>query len=380
MKPKALFFKNKILKLILMTAFCIGIYLYFRSGNTYLPVEDLYIPSIIAVDINKYSTNDIEYVGAISVYNFSDEGKITSTTKIGKASSLPEIREQRQLTSDHKFILGLEKVDVYGIDLAKFSLHTFINVTFINPNINDTSLICVYNGKVTELLNIKPQNQLSIGDTLEGLLKRSTEYNFFSSNYKLMDMYVRLDAEGRNIVLPLVGVKKNEPQIIGMALFNHDKMVTSIDMYETKAMNLLRENNVKGQLTLQKNPKDSLVYYASSKRKVKCTKKNGKYYFQIELSLAGDVTSNSLFDNISESEDSQKLFEKSISSYTEKYCENFINKMQKNYKIDCLELGEVAASKYGRRTGVDWNKIICENSVINVKVTSKIVNTGRGQY
>ena len=62
-----------------------------------------------------------------------------------------------------------------------------------------------------------------------------------------------------------------------------------------------------------------------------------------------------------------------------KDCKDFIEKIQKQYKIDVLNLGEVAAAKYGRHTGVDWNEVV-SNSEIKVNVKVKVEGNGRGDY
>lgn len=62
-----------------------------------------------------------------------------------------------------------------------------------------------------------------------------------------------------------------------------------------------------------------------------------------------------------------------------KNCEEFINKAKCSYNVDILELGRVAAARYGRGTGVDWNKEIC-NSTIKVNVKVSINTQGRGEY
>lgn len=372
--------KVKLIKLSFIFILCIGIYIYFRSNISYLPVEDLYIPSAIGADITKFSQNNIEYQAGISAYLFSQDGTGKSTVQIGKAATLPQTRQSRQLHSDHKFILGLEKVDIFSEDFAKYGINPFINGTFQNSNINDTSNTCVFDGKIEELLNINLESYPSVGDFLEGLLKRSTDYNFFSDNYKLMDIYVRLDAEGRTVVLPYITLKEKEPRIIGMALFNKDKMVKTLNIQDTRIMNLLRENNVRGMFSLKYSPKEYIDYYPTSKRKVKCTKVGDKYKFLIELDLMGDIVSNTLIPDISHNEEMRNKFQDAMSKYVEASCNKFIEKMQKDYKIDCLELGRIAASKYGRRSGVDWNKVISEQSNIDVKVKVKINSTGRGAY
>lgn len=58
-----------------------------------------------------------------------------------------------------------------------------------------------------------------------------------------------------------------------------------------------------------------------------------------------------------------------MSEQVKKKCNDFIIKMKNEYKVDCLQLGEVAAAKYGRQTGVDWNSIVCNSEIkVNVKV------------
>ena len=62
-----------------------------------------------------------------------------------------------------------------------------------------------------------------------------------------------------------------------------------------------------------------------------------------------------------------------------KMCTEYINKAKNEYKTDILELGRVAAAKYGRQVGVDWSKVVSESNIeVDVKVTVK--DEGRGAY
>ena len=74
-----------------------------------------------------------------------------------------------------------------------------------------------------------------------------------------------------------------------------------------------------------------------------------------------------------------KKFEEEMASQTEAMCYRFLNKMKNEYNVDCLGLGRIAAAKYGRGTGVDWDKVVC-SSDISVNVTIKLDNQGRGDY
>ena len=68
-----------------------------------------------------------------------------------------------------------------------------------------------------------------------------------------------------------------------------------------------------------------------------------------------------------------------MSNKIEFMCNDFINRMKNQYKSDLLELGVVAAAKYGRNTNTDWDKVIRE-SEIKVNVNVNVDKFGRGDY
>jgi len=70
-----------------------------------------------------------------------------------------------------------------------------------------------------------------------------------------------------------------------------------------------------------------------------------------------------------------KEFEEKI--YKESY--EFINKMQNEYKIDVLNLGNVAAAEYGRNTGVNWDEVV-SNSEIELDINMRLIRGARGTF
>ncbi len=70
-----------------------------------------------------------------------------------------------------------------------------------------------------------------------------------------------------------------------------------------------------------------------------------------------------------------KKFEQKI--YKESY--KFINKMQNEYKVDVLNLGSVAAAKYGRNTGVNWDDVV-SNSEIELDINMRLIRGARGTF
>ncbi|MCY6355149.1 Ger(x)C family spore germination protein [Clostridium sp. ZS2-4] len=365
-------------KVLTILFFCIGIYIFFASGTVSVPSEEIAVPSTIGFDLERKGS-EVEYSIPIAVYNYTGKEIPSTIIQTGVGKTIGGTREDRQLGSDLKFLLGLEKVLIWGEDIARFGIESSIDMLFANPNVNDTGLNAVCKGKSMDILKFSVEGYPNAGDYIENLLTHAKEFNFFSDNYKLMDIYVRIGAEGRTLVLPYIEIIDKKPKITGMAVFNEDKMVTTLGMKDTKILNLLKEDNVKGMLSIRKNTAEYIDYYPTSKRKVSCEKIDDKYKFIIYLSLNGDIINNNLYEDIANKPAVQKKFINDIEKKTTETCYEFIDKMQNDYKIDCLALGTVAAAKYGRHTETDWNKIVSEADIIvNVKV--KLDKFGRGDY
>lgn len=354
----------------------IMLYIYFLSGVNYSPVEDLNIPSGFSIDLTPY---DKKFSVSMSFYNYYEDKKICSKTYTIVGNSLSDIIEKLQLSLNKKMITGIEKAYILSEEYSKFGIKNLIDIDFKDASVNDTVLLAVCKGNVKDILTYKIPSYPNSADYIEGMIEHSKDNNFFSDNYKLIDVFVRIGAEGKNIVLPYIAIEDNDLKITGMALFKEDKMIQKIDMSETRVMNLLRENNVKGILVLQEKSKEYISYFAQTSRKVRCEKKENKYTFFINLSLNGDILENELFPDIHSNPITMRKFESELKEKVEKMSLDFINKMQNKYKVDCLDLGKVAASKYGRHTGVDWNEVV-SNSKIVVNVDVKVDNMGRGDY
>ncbi|MBU3190208.1 Ger(x)C family spore germination protein [Clostridium bowmanii] len=371
--------KNNKKKYVIPILICSAIAIFFSSGlRQQQPIEQLNIISAIGQDID-IKSDIVNYTTLFSVYLFGPQEKIESDVIKSTAANLGQTRQVRQLIDDKESILGSEKLVVESEEAAVFGIRNMIDILFRNPYLNDTAYMVVSKDKAADILNMNIKGYPSSGDFIAGLIKNSKYYNFFSDNYKIIDVFFAVDSEGRNITLPYIEIVDKGIEITGMALFKKDKMITKINTDELKTFNIIKENNVRGILTIQKNAKDYINYYATSKRKISCTKKGDKYNFTINIDLDGDIIENTLYKNLRSSSEKNDEFNRDMAQKVKKECDSFITKMRSQYKIDCLDLGQVAAAKNGRQTGVDWNSIVCDSKIeVNVKV--KIDKTGRGDY
>lgn len=348
---------------------------YSFIGSKGEGVENLGIPIAIGYDL----AEDGEYRAPIPVYQFLPTDEVISKTIIGESSSLGGTREDRQRKSDKKYLLGLEKLYVISEDWAKYGINNIIDILLNAPQVSDRSPTVVFRGKAENLLKYKIKGYTNSAEYIEGMVKNSIYYNFFSTQFSMMDLIVRVDAEGRNPVLPYIELKEEIPEITGLAIFRGDKMIGKTNMQEAVVINLLKFSGGKGVLSIQKDFEHYVSLYAQAKRKVKCYKTDGKYNFIISIDLNGSIAANQLDPAIMKDPKTLKKFTTEMESSVKKMCTEYINKINHEYKTDILELGRVAAAKYGRETGVDWDKVVSESNIeVQVKVTVK--DEGRGLY
>lgn len=352
----------------------------------YENAEDLDISLGIGYSLLKNSQGDVEYHIPINSIIYGETAtedskgsKNTSELHEGNASTLGKSRDDRQRRADKKLFLGTQRVYMIDEEVAKFGVEPMMDILFRNPILNDNGVVLVCKNKSDDYLGYKIEGYDSPVEFIESLVKNSVNYNFFSKDYSLKNVYLTMDAEGRTVVQPYIEIKEQGFELTGLAIFNKDKLAQVVDINEGRLLNLLRENNVRGMVTIQNSEKEYVNFTAKSKRKVKCYKEENKFKFIIELNLNGEIVSNKLYKNLSENPKEIKEFEKDMAEKIQKQCKEFIRKMQRVYKLDCLELGKIAVTKQGRGTGVDWNEII-SNSNIEVKVKVRVDKVGRGEY
>jgi Ger(x)C family germination protein len=359
------------------------------------PMEDLNIMAGIGFDINKDVYGNVKYSAPFTLYDFKSKerggtnsrGKIESKSDRNseqsssiinaEADNIGETRGERQLKSSKPFTIGTERIAIIGEEQATYGILKMVNILFFNAKINDSDIFSVCKGKAEDILKFKLQGYLSSADYMEGMVRHSTNYNFLGSQYNLLNIYVTLDSEGKNLVLPYLEIKEETIALTGMALFKGDRLAYTLPMEEGKIMNILREKKGKGILSLQEGPDKYINYDAMVKRKVKCNKIQGKYEFIIELDFKGDIIGNTLYKEMKK--ENEKEFEVLMGKKIEKLSYDFLYKMKNTYKVDCLNLGTYAVAKYGRETGVDWNDEVSKAD-IKVKVEVKIDKLGVGQY
>jgi Ger(x)C family germination protein len=344
-----------------------------------VPSEQMDVEVALGTDLEKITENDYIYVITRSSYVFEEENKRSSKAISSRGNSFALARESRQQSADKTSISGLEKIYMLNENYARYGIKTSMDILYKNPRVNDTGIFVICKNSSKEILEYNIPGYASSADYIEGMITNQRGMNFFPDEFDAVNINARMGSEGRNVVLPYIELAKDGLVIAGEALFKKDKMIAKVDMKDSRILNMLKYNNVKGMLTIQRNSKEYVDFSAKTKRKIKCYKEDGEYKFIIDLSLKGEIISNTQNKNVTKSSGSVKEFENAMAEKVKKECSEFIDKMKNEYKVDSLDLGRVAAAKYGRRKGNDWSKII-EDSNIEVNVTVKVDKHGRGDF
>ncbi|MBU3099085.1 MULTISPECIES: Ger(x)C family spore germination protein [Clostridium] len=356
------------------------IYVFIMLDQDRVPIEEIVTINGIGYDIERKSEGNIEYSIPINTNVYKASGKQANLLFNEQGQNLGEVTQKRQEKMDKKFVQGQERVVFVSQDYARYGLKTLIDDRFRNPQTNNMAYMVVCKGKAEDYLRYQEKGYSNSSEYVGGLVESYGNYSFFSNNYKLIDAYVRIGAEGRSLVLPYIEITEEGIEITGVAIFNGDKMVEVVDIQKGKILNLLKNDDVNGILTLQKSPKEFVDFDAKTgKRKVKCYKHGDKYSFIIDLTFTGTITNNEMYVDMLKDINKKKEFEKDMEKDMEKQCVDFIKIMQSDYKMDCITLGREAAAKYGRQKNVDWNKVV-SNADIKVNVAVNADLQGRGDY
>lgn len=369
----------KIRNFFFIIGFLFLLGLTFKDRIMGEPIENLEIQSGIGNDIRKTADNELEYVIPVSFYVFNEDKSITSKVYTGNATTISGTREVRQRKLNKRFIVGFEKVIVTSEEAAKAGIRPWVDSLSKSPWVNDNSHALVCKNKAEDIIGMKIEGYASAADYLEGMILSIRSHDFFNKEYELINIIQNIDAEGKKTALPYIEVKDGKPTITGIAIFKNDKMVRRLDIKDARLMNMMRNNNVYGIVDLQKNSKEYTGFEATVKRKVKCYKEGEKFKFIINLNITGNVVNNLLYNGMISSPEIQHEFEENLAKQIKSDCQYFISNMKNEYKMDIINLSEAAISKYGRHTGIDWDKAVSKSDIeANVKV--KVSQQLRGNY
>ncbi|MDQ0150094.1 Ger(x)C family spore germination C-terminal domain-containing protein [Eubacterium multiforme] len=359
--------------IILCVAGISKLYKHFHFSN----IEDIDFVAGIGFDVDTSMDKKIFSIPVL-VYDFSSPGKITSHILEAKGSTSTESRIDRQFHSGRKFSLGSEKIYLFSKKLSKDGINPSLDGLLNNTQTNGSAIVVTTSNDPKDVLEITVPGYSTAPDYIEGLVNSLQSYSHFSNVQTLYNTYIENSTEGCKFITPNIDIINNKLYLTSMSVFDKGKFVASIPKEQFRSLNVLRNNFGTGIATFLENDNSYISFNTISKRKVECTKnKDGTFNFDINLKVSGQILNNNSSNRLIISPYEQTQLESKINNYFKKNLSEFISTMKTDYKMDLLNLGYIAATKYGRHKVTNWDEEVLKSS-INVNVDFNINKFGIG--
>jgi spore germination protein len=199
------------------------------------PLEELGLVTAMG-----YDKEDEQLRGTIVYYEFdplhTNNSKIVSTL----ANTIKGIRQKENLSSSRKLVSGQLRIAIYGEELAKEGIISYIDTLSRDSEVGTMVYLSVAENSAYDLINNSQQSQeiTNVGTYLYDLISQNVEAESLVSPtlHEFMQCYY---SEGRDPVLPMLDFTDDTLLIKGLALFKDEKMKGIIDIDKSFYLKLM---------------------------------------------------------------------------------------------------------------------------------------------
>lgn len=297
--------------------------------------------------------------------------------------TIGDTREKRNYSSASIFSPGMLQVAIFGEALARKGLYSVVDNLTRTPEIKGTIYLAAMEDGTDNLSKLKLETYPNPGVYLRGLLKNNESKGFLLST-TLYQFRVNYITPGKNPVIPLLKITEDKRiEISGTGIFKKDKLISKIGTDETRSLVMLRGIKGTGFLpfTIEKNGKQTDIgsVQVNRYRKVKVIRDGDNFLFYVTIQLKGrlvELYSQQQFIASKPSITAQDV-EKAIKKHVSEECTSFVQKMQEEFRVDCIDISKYALAKWRNelQDKVDKEDFI-ENATIIVDVDVHIEEFG----
>jgi hypothetical protein len=130
----------KIYKLFITVVIIISIISFLFAGVKREPVEKLAVNSAIGYDLEE-NIQGLKIRTSTSSRYVLTENEVESINVISRAKNIPETREEAQMRTDNKILLGLEKVYIIGESYGEYGIRDIMDRFFRDIRVRDSAII-----------------------------------------------------------------------------------------------------------------------------------------------------------------------------------------------------------------------------------------------
>lgn len=361
----------------------------------------LFLPSIL---VGCVETNILDRVGLVTLIGY-DKGKeermaVTSVirevnpefqsnveifTTENDTSKGNRMEANRKLSK--KVVVGQMRVILFGEELAKDNIKSYIDSLLENASISNGVYLAVAEGEIGPLLEYEYQNIDDIGQHIFRLLEQNIEQeNMISST--LHEIGHDLYTDGEDMFMPIIKKDEELVELSGIALFKESKMVSRLPAKDTFYVKLIGDKFKSGTFEIIIPKEDiptgliedtpnqlSIAFDAiNSERNLKLVNQTTPE-FDLNINLKARVTEIFPDVNLGDPEVVAKL-EKAINKQLSKEISRIIAYCQ-SVDSDIFAFGDKYRSSVrgSNMTKEKWHTLY-ENVKVNVNVDFSILRNG----
>ncbi|MEB1806901.1 MAG: Ger(x)C family spore germination protein [Bacillaceae bacterium] len=309
--------------------------------------------------------------------NFVEQGEesaLFSQTLTGIGRTTNGAIEQINMKSQRPIKLGQSRVYIFSDEIAEKGIEHLADALYRNPDVPNRVHLAVSVGKAKDIFTTVDENEDRVGVFIPDLIDHVQQRATPPSNLHLF-LYSMYN-DGRDAYLPLIK-GEDELNVIGTALFDHDKYVAHINLQQSYMLRYLTVRGKHGtQQHLVTHEGEDLVVSVenvTSTYRVKMKNTGQIPTFIYHVNVKGEITDSSERINIDDP-GFVKGLEKEMEEEKVRTAQMLITKF-KELKIDPLGLGEQYRSRTRNWQPDKWEEMY-QDIDVEFNFNVQIVHSG----
>ncbi|WP_345240919.1 Ger(x)C family spore germination protein [Pontibacillus salipaludis] len=345
-------------------------------------IEDIQIVQTIGYD---YIDNDsIQGSAALSIYGQSEAQSTVKNVSISTtAHSVNDMKNRLQETSSKPIRNGKLESVLYNKELAEKGVYEFIDYYSRDSSIGRDIQLLIVDGSSESLLSTSYEIAPTVTFYLRDLIKQNLEQNLPTVNFH--EFLYSYYGAGMDPFMPLIQQREGEIDLVGLALFQDDRLIDQIGMDDLFIFKMLYESVQNGiyEFTIaeegretSEQPNSNYIVTEAIGSNVNYTIKNAKHSpeIKIEVSLKGKINEAV---SLKKKENSRRLIDQ-VEVKMEKELEEkgllLLKKLQEQ-EIDPLRIGDRARAVTRGWNEQDWKEVY-PTATFSLNIDVDITQTG----
>lgn len=345
-----------------------------------VPLETSFIVTGIGVDISE----DNPELLTVTVYGpaVNEEALKPYVSYSGEGKNIAEALRHIQNKTYRYLSISHIRIVLLSEDIAKKGIEKYLDIFTRDHQMKNDMILCVTDKRAVDHFSAEILSDPNVSSVILNLI-RTGQLKIDNRNFRLRNVVNNLLQKDNNIVLPylMLSEDKREITLDNVAIFKKGEMITYLPENDTSTLLLMKDMLKRSMLNLgstnpqlKKTESTSLVIFPK-KRKIDVAVKNNKISMDMHFNIDANLFSLQPLDKLID-EKILKEIEIKGSEKIKTRMISLIDKLQKEYKVDVLNLSEyLRCCEPDFYENIEWSDEFTE---INFDISVKIELEGLG--